>query len=81
MTDKPIKEHYEVDSDAGIMVRTFDYISDLEKYCTELEKDWLERISANASLREEIERLKEEALEREDYISELRESIYQPPKP
>jgi hypothetical protein len=74
MTDKPIKEHYEVDSDAGIMVRTFDYISDLEKY-------WLERISANASLREEIERLKEEALEREDYISELRESIYQPPKP
>jgi chromosome segregation ATPase len=45
MTEKPLKEHYEVDSDAGIMVRTFDYIADLEKYCTSIEKDLLSKIA------------------------------------
>lgn len=45
MTDKPIKEHYEVDSDTGVMVRTFDYIADLEKYCTSIEKDLLTKIA------------------------------------
>jgi len=46
MTGKPLKEHYEVDSDAGIMVRTFDYISDLEEYCNSVERDLLGKIAS-----------------------------------
>jgi peptidoglycan hydrolase CwlO-like protein len=46
MTDKPLKEHYEVDSDVGIMVRTFDYIADLEKYCNSVERDLLSKIAS-----------------------------------
>lgn len=36
--DKPLKEHYEVETDAGIMHRMFDYANDLEKYIEYLEK-------------------------------------------
>lgn len=39
--NRPLKEHYEVDSDSGIMVRTFDYIAELEKYCNFIEYERL----------------------------------------
>ena len=38
---KPLKEHYEVETDAGIMHRMFDYANDLEKYIDHLEKQLL----------------------------------------
>lgn len=39
--NRPLKEDYEVDSDSGIMVRTFDYIAELEKYCNFIEYERL----------------------------------------
>ena len=36
--NKPLKEHYEVETDAGIMYRIFDYAKDLEEYIKYLEK-------------------------------------------
>jgi hypothetical protein len=57
MTEKPLKEHYEVDSDAGIMVRTFDYIADLEKYCTSIESYMLSKIDDCAAKDQRIKEL------------------------
>jgi len=39
MMFRPLKEHYQVPTDNGDALRTFDYIEELEKYC-----DWLESI-------------------------------------
>ena len=30
--NKPLKEHYEVDTDSSVMLRYFDYIEDLEAF-------------------------------------------------
>ena len=35
--NKPLKEHYEVPTDAGISYRIFEYAEDLEKYIEGLE--------------------------------------------
>lgn len=35
---KPLREHFEVDTDAGICLNTFRYIDALEKYIEEIEK-------------------------------------------
>jgi len=35
---KPLREHYQVPTDLGQSLRTFDYIKELEKYCDYLEK-------------------------------------------
>ena len=35
--DKPLKEHYEVQTDSETMYRIFDYAEDLEKYIKHLE--------------------------------------------
>ena len=38
---KPLREHFEIDTDAGTTLRTFDYIDALEKYATsEHTKAW-----------------------------------------
>jgi hypothetical protein len=55
--ERPLREHYEVDSDAGIMVRTFDYIADLEKYCTSIESYMLSKISESAAKDQRIKEL------------------------
>jgi hypothetical protein len=36
--NRPLKEHFEVDTDVATMLRTFDYIEALEKYCDHLEQ-------------------------------------------
>lgn len=35
---KPLREHFEVDTDAGIFLQTFRYIDALEKYIEQIEK-------------------------------------------
>jgi DNA-binding XRE family transcriptional regulator len=40
--NKPLKEHYEVDTDLGTVVATLDYIRDLEKYIDFLESKFTE---------------------------------------
>lgn len=34
---RPLREHFEVPTDAGVTLRTFDYIEELEKYIDHLE--------------------------------------------
>lgn len=36
--NKPLREHFEIDTDAGICLQTFRYIDALEKYIEEIEK-------------------------------------------
>lgn len=36
--NRPLKEHYEMDTDAGTMLAIFDYANDLEKYANFLEQ-------------------------------------------
>lgn len=35
--NRPLREHFEVPTDAGVALRTFDYIEELEKYIDHLE--------------------------------------------
>jgi hypothetical protein len=35
---KPLREHFEIDTDAGICLETFRYIDALEKYIEQIEK-------------------------------------------
>lgn len=36
MNNRPLREHFEVDTDAGTSLRTFDYINELEKHIDQL---------------------------------------------
>lgn len=36
--EKPLREHFEVETDAGDSLRTFDYIDQLEQYILTLEQ-------------------------------------------
>jgi len=36
--NRPLKEHFEVETDVATTLRTFDYIEALEKYCDHLEQ-------------------------------------------
>lgn len=55
--NKPLKEHFEHETDAGTTLATFDYIKALEEYIERIEAD-SESESTITQLREENERLK-----------------------
>ncbi len=55
--EKPLREHFEMDTDAGTTLRTFDYIAALEKYnaaCLASLKELIEIVEASDSLVEPI---------------------------
>lgn len=58
--ERPLKEHFEVDTDAGSTLRTFDYIKALEQYIDQL--------------REENERLKEKEIRGDRMIVDMEHS-------
>ena len=37
--ERPLKEHFEQETDVGTALATFDYIRAIDKYCDQLEKE------------------------------------------
>ena len=70
---QPLREHFEVETDAGTTLRTFDYIDALEKYIAEQLKQ--ERNKAIDEAIEEIVRLNDDGVLYEHTAKKVLESL------
>jgi hypothetical protein len=75
---KPLREHFEIETDAGTTLRTFDYIDALEKYVSELNGEirtiraqWIGMKEECDSLMMQIEYMNKEAVKFHDRMMQL----------
>lgn len=56
---RPLKEHFETETDIGASLATFNYIQELEQYADKLEKEWDEVKETNEQIFENINNKKQ----------------------
>jgi len=69
---RPLKEHFETETDVGAALATFDYIEKLDKYCDRIEK---ERDELKERLRPENDEAGHELIAVKQELQTLKEEI------